>query len=404
MPDHRIFYSIEDRFPPYRVDVVELFGYALKKYGIDVEWYMRSGQSGSCKTTIFSGQTVHLPYHADGKGFIGKVITRLAFWLCDIWQLLRCLWRPVTLIQVRDKYIAAVVGLFVARIKGVPFVYWCSFPIPELFLDLANNARGLRRLYCRTQGRLGMTVLYRFVMRFSSHVFVQSEQMKRDIAAYGVPLKNMTPVPMGVPQRLVDWAASQPAEIVPGRVVYLGTMAAVRHLHVLIDAFAIVHARCPSATLLMVGDGDKAHERAALEKQVAMLGLNEAVRFTGFVPIEEAWSCAASAAVCISPFFPSKILNSASPTKLHEYMALGRPVVCNSHPEQTVVIGESGAGLCVDWGVKEFAEAMIWMLEHPQEAEAMGAKGPAWVAANRTYSQIADKVWSVYESLLAGQA
>ena len=168
----------------------------------------------------------------------------------------------------------------------------------------------------------------------------------------------------------------------------------------LIDAFALVHQHCPTATLLMVGDGVKPQERASLEQQAIALGFGEAVKFTGFVPIEDAWSYAASAAVCVSPIYPSPILNCGSPTKLFEYMALGRPVVCNSHPDQTAVIKESGAGLCVDWGVPEFAEAMIWMLEHPQEAEAMGAKGPAWVAANRTYPILAEMVWRKYQEIL----
>jgi glycosyltransferase involved in cell wall biosynthesis len=396
----KIFYSIEDNFPPYRVDVAELFGYALKPYDVDVEWYMRRAHAGTCAKDSFVGQIVHLPFRAASHGFVGKTITKIAFWLCDAWQLISCFGRTVSIIQVRDKYIAAVCGLLVARIKGVPFVYWCSYPFPEHYLELSSKAGGLRRLYCLAHGWMGMAVLYRFIMRLSNHVFVQSEQMKQDIAQYGVPRDKMTPVPMGVPKRLLDWADTHPVEVVQGRVVYLGTMASVRQLHVLIDAFTSVRMHCPQATLLMVGDGDHPHERASLEQQIATLGLSDAVRFTGFVPIEEAWSLAASAAVCVSPFFPTKVLASTSPTKLVEYMAIGRPVICNDHPEQSEIIRESGAGTCVAWGINEFADAIVWMLKHPQEAEVMGAKGPAWVAQNRTYPIIAEKVWQRYQIIM----
>jgi hypothetical protein len=75
-------------------------------------------------------------------------------------------------------------------------------------------------------------------------------------------------------------------------------------------------------------------------------------------------------------------------------------VVCNAHPGQTNVIAESGAGLCVNWGRSEFAEAMLWMVKHPEQAEIMGAKGPSWVAANRTYPILADLVWSKYQEIL----
>jgi glycosyltransferase involved in cell wall biosynthesis len=266
---------------------------------------------------------------------------------------------------------------------------------------MANERYGFSRYVLFLKGKLVFFLLYRIIMRFADHSFVQSKQMLNDVAGYGIPAERMTPVPMGVPKRLLDWASARQTDIVAGRIVYIGTMASVRRLDVLVNAFAIVHARYPQTTLLMVGDGDHPNERSTLEDQVATLGLIEATCFTGFVPIEEAWSYAASAAVCLSPFFPTKILASTSPTKLVEYMALGRPVVCNDHPEQSEIIKESGAGLCVNWGVQEFAEAMIWMLEHPKEAEAMGAKGPAWVSAHRTYTIIAENVWRKYQEILS---
>lgn len=396
MRNLKVYYSIEDNFPPYRVDVAELFGRALPELGVDVEWYMRRVKPGGCSVENYGEQKVHLPCLSGRNGSFWKVINKLSFWQCDVWQLLRCLGKQIDIIQVRDKYIAAIFGLLVARIKGVPFVYWCSYPFPEHYLELAKMSVGIRRLYCHFHGTMGKLILYRFVMPLSDHVFIQSEQMKRDIAAYGVPESKMTPVPMGVPEKIFAATQISPVVIQLGQIVYIGTLAAVRRLHVLIEAFAEVHLRCPDARLVVVGDGDAPWERASLEQLARQLGLDQAIRFTGFLPIEHAWEIAASAAVCISPFYPTKVLASTSPTKLVEYMALGRPVVCNDHPEQLEIIRESGAGLCVGWGQKEFADAMIWMLEHPEEAEAMGAKGPAWVTENRTYCEIARKVYAKY--------
>lgn len=404
MRNLKIYYSIEDNFPPYRVDITELFGGALASLGVDIEWYMRRVKPGGCSAECFGDQKVHLPYFSGNKGTLWKVVNKLSFWLCDIRQLLFCLGKQIDLIQVRDKYIAALFGLLAARIKGVPFVYWCSFPFPEHYLELANNSAGFRRFYCGMHGRMGKWILYRFVMPLSDHVFVQSEQMKRDIAAYGVPEKKMTPVPMGVPDTIFASAQGHQTGIQRGQIVYIGTLGAVRRMHVLIEAFAKVHARFPDARLVIVGEGDMPWERAALEQLAQQLGLDQAIRFTGFLPIEQAWEIAAAAQCCVSPIYPTPVLEAGSPTKLNEYMALGRPVVCNDHPEQSATIGESGAGLCVPWGVESFARAMIWMLEHPEEAEAMGAKGPAWVAGNRIYPHLAQQVWAVYSNLLMRRA
>lgn len=396
----KIFYSIEDVYPPYRVDVVELFGRELAQKGADIEWYMRRGMPGPCADETFLGQKVHLPALFRRGGVFAKIATKFFFLVCDIWQLFRCLGKPVDLIQVRDKYIAAAFGLLIARIKGIPFVYWCSYPFPEHYRELANNSSGLRSLYCVLHSLIGKTMLYRIVMPLSNHVFVQSKQMQLDVSRYGVPVCKMTPVPMGVPSRLSSWTSRNSPNITSSRIVYIGSMDSVRNLHMLVDAFALVHARFPFTTLIMVGDSKRKHERVELEQYALSLGLGKAVLFTGFVSIEVAWKYAASAEVCVSPIFPCPVYNCGSPTKLFEYMALGRPVVCNTHPEQTEVIKESGAGLCVDWDAKEFAEAMAWMLENPDKAAAMGEHGPAWVAKSRTYPMIANAVWSKYKDIL----
>ena len=43
---------------------------------------------------------------------------------------------------------------------------------------------------------------------------------------------------------------------------------------------------------------------------------------------------------------------------------------------------------------------MIWMLDNPDEAIAMGRKGPEWVKANRTYSIIAGLVYQQYQKVV----
>ena len=87
MTNLRIFYTKEDNFPPYRVDVAELFDRALP-YGIDVEWYRRRAKLGGCSVENIGEQQVHLPYFLGNKGTFWKVANKLPFWLCDIWQLL----------------------------------------------------------------------------------------------------------------------------------------------------------------------------------------------------------------------------------------------------------------------------------------------------------------------------
>lgn len=402
-PHIKIIYVIWDYFPPWRLDVGHLFGDQLPRLGATVTWNMWRDKPGPCQSCVWQGQRVLLPMSVGRGGRGARIISRLTHSVCDVLLFFRMLFgERYDIVQVRDvRYMAAFFGWLAARIRGSQFTYWLSYPSPEHCLELARGSHGLSRVVRRLQGTTSFWFVYKWLMHRADHVFVQSEQMKRDVSAYGVPMEKMTAVPMGVPPSLLDWQASNPTEVVPGRVVYVGTMARVRRLETLIEAFAQVVAQRPDASLIMVGDGDLPTERTFLEQEAERLGIADKIRFTGFIPMEEAWRYAASAQVCVSPFYPTFVLRSTSPTKLNEYFALGRPVVANDHPEQSAAINDSGAGLCVRWGAADFAGAILRLLNNPQEAEAMAAKGPAWVRVNRSYDSIANQVMTRYRFLIA---
>ena len=394
-----IYYSIIDPYPAYRADLAELFGVELRKLGLQTEWFMAAVGDQVGNSDAYAGQVVHIPGKAPSKH---RIVAKVWYVAADLRHLGSLLFRSVDAIQCRDKYIASLAGLLVARIRGIPFFYWCSYPFPEHGRLAADARKGWRRQLSKLVADVRFFLLYRVICRLADHVFVQSSRMQADMHAYGVPLASMTPVPMGVSVRILDWSTIHRPPVVPLRVAYVGTLAAIRRLDILLDAMVLVMQKVPGAQLVIVGEGDYPHERQALAARAAGLGLVDRILFTGFLPMEKAWLLAASAAVCVSPLWPNPVLAAGSPTKLVEYLALGRPVVCNDHPEQSEIIAQSGAGLCVEWSATAFADAIVRLLTDPVAAEAMARRGPAWVAANRTYPIIAQPVWRKYQSLMTG--
>src|SRR5690606_15077241 len=95
----------------------------------------------------------------------------------------------------------------------------------------------------RLRGTAFKLMLYRILLPGADHVFVQSEQMRRDIAASDVAPTKMTAVPMGV-----KLAESPPDDSGARRripkdepcIVYLGTLVRVRRLDFLVRVLAIV--------------------------------------------------------------------------------------------------------------------------------------------------------------------
>lgn len=395
-----LFLAVED-YPPRRVDVVQLFFVELASRGIDCIWYLRNKYQHKPASMMHLGQRTYVAKTCPIGGIIGKLINKLIYLLGDICFTVTGA-RSVDIIQLRDKYWVIGFALIVALLTNRKVVYWCSYPFPEHSCELASIERyPVRSFMYQAYGKLAAIWLYRFIMPRMDHVFVQSEQMLEEIAERGVAREKMTAVPMGVPRSLLEHAhPARSVRVVPDRIVYLGSLGRARRLETLIDAFALVTVRVPKSTLVMVGDGDVPADRARLDAYVRDLGLSDRVEFTGQLPSDAAWQRVGEAAVCVSPIYPSPTLRQGSPTKLFEYMALGKPTVANDHPEQSKVLAESGAGLCVPWDAQAFADAICDLLDNPERAAAMAARGPGWIAANRTYDLIADMVYAKYQHIV----
>jgi glycosyltransferase involved in cell wall biosynthesis len=394
----RVLYLVGGPGNAERVDVTDLFAARLAARGLEVDYVIFTRDPAPpWRKTEWRGASARVVGRTRLPGIAGAVVNKLYEVAAD----LRTFWMALTgrydIVQIRDKFVVGVLGLIAARLRGRRFVYWLSYPFAESRVLDAREGRALVPWISLFGGKLSGFLLYRIIMRGADHNFVQSERMLEAVAARGVPRERMSAVPMAVSEKLLE----RPAEPVePDTILYLGSLMRVRHLEVLVEALEVVRRRRPGARLILVGDGENPADRRFLEEEAARRGLADCVEFTGLLPMHAAHDRTATAAVCVSPIYPAPILLLASPTKLIEYMALGRPVVANSHPDQTAVIGASGAGLCVEWSAEGFAEAISAFLADPAAAERMGERGRAWVRDHRVYPVVAAGVAATYRRLL----
>ena len=211
----------------------------------------------------------------------------------------------------------------------------------------------------------------------------------------------MTPVPMGIANRVFESFDVHTLPAQPPVVLYLGTLASVRKLEILVDAFAIVAGARPDVRFEFVGDGTVPADRRDLETRVRAAGLTDAVTFTGQLPMSTALEHVVRAAVCVSPFRLTPVLRVASPTKFIEYLALAKPTVGNRHPEHSMIAERSDGAMIVDWSPQAFADAILWCLDHPDAAREMALRGRRWVQENRLYDRLADLVHMEMQRVLS---
>lgn len=400
----RLLYLTAEQWPTFRPDVVALFGKYLPRHGITSDLVTERDCSAASDDNI--------PWAAGQARLCTVPRNRAAQYVCKLWHNLRVLAtldsNSYDAIQVRDMSLTALAALIVARMRGLRFFYWLSYPQSEGQIERAR-ARGIkggmRYWFPLLQGSLGKWLLYRVVLPCADHVFVQSRQMQRDVALQGIPMQLMTPVPIGVDSELACAAEIVPvadAALAGKRVViYLGSLDPLRQIDILLHMLVQVRDAVPDILLVIVGDtGDEAH-RAWLKQEAQRLGVAGQVLWTGWLDSALAWRYVRAAEIGLSPIPRGYLLDMASPTKAVEYMAFGLPVVVNDNPDQAEVIAASGAGLCVTLDPHLFAAAVIRLLGDDCLRKNMGAAGMAYVAQHRTYGMLASALAATYTRLLA---
>ncbi len=398
---HLLFLS-SDLFPPFRVDVKSLFQEELAGRGHRIDWLLQSAEPAKRSRVIrWGGGEAWVGRRMRGGSPVAALLNQLFGFQNDL-RLFRLVRRNrYDFVQVKDKFIAALLAMIACRRQGTRFVYWLSFPFPESHLYRAAQGYSRFPVLDRARGHLFGFLLYRVILPAADHVFVQSKQMKMDVAAKGIPEAKLTAVPMGVALSGIPPLLS--TDVSPGRhkkVVYIGSLSPTRRIEFLVELFRQVVDGCPEARLYLIG-GETRADIERLEQLSKELGLGEQVTISGFLPLEEAWEYVRQADVCVSPLAPNPTFTPASPTKLVEYLAFGKPVVANDHPEQRDVLEKSGAGICVPFEKESFASAILELLQDPVRAADMGMRGRRYVERYRCYRVIADQVESKYYELLS---
>ena len=182
--------------------------------------------------------------------------------------------------------------------------------------------------------------------------------------------------------------ARRPDEI---RLVFVGRLAPVKGLRVLLEALAQLTEELPQLHLVLVGDGP---DRANLEAAAAPLG--DSVTFTGYLSQAEVAQAMQGADICVLPSFAEGV-----PVVLMEAMASRKPVVATQVAGVGELVEDGENGFIVPPGDMEMLADRIRTLAGDAKLRArMGAKGRARVCAE---FDIADEVTRL-AALFAGQA
>lgn len=210
------------------------------------------------------------------------------------------------------------------------------------------------------------------------------------VVRLGLDLDRFARIDDGVRANAREMLGAASGEIV---CTFVGRIAPIKRVGLLIDSFASAHSVKPELRLWVVGDGE---ERSLLERRATALGLGDSVRFFGYRgDLESIWA-ASDIAVLTSR-------NEGTPVSLIEAAAAGLPAVSTDvggvreslAPEAAVFVPPEEGAL--------IASGLLELAADPDGRRSKGVAARKHALAHFAIDRLATEIDALYGGLLAAR-
>ena len=289
---------------------------------------------------------------------------------------------------------AAWAAAQVAWFRRVPWVFevqdlWPSFPIA---MGAVPTALARRQLY----------QLEKRLYKSAAHILPLSPDMARYVTDLGIAPKKVTTVLNGTDLELA--ARATPAVVenlrraqgLTGKqvILYAGTFGRANDMPTLVAAAEAMAAVDSDAVWLFLGHG-------YFEPLVAAAAARwpGRIRLVGGQARHEVFAWFALASVSVVSFLGLPVLDSNSPAKLYDSLAVGTPVVVTNAGWTKILVEQHACGWYVPAGnALALVARLRELLNNPAQLDAAGTNGKALAAREFDRQQLAMRVQRILEA------
>ena len=222
---------------------------------------------------------------------------------------------------------------------------------------------------------LSRAVLVRSVSRRAAEMAVEcgADPERVLVVPNAVDLANL-PAPVGPP----------PTAEAP-KIGWVGSFGPWHGAPILIEAMPLL----PTVRAVLIGEGA---ERSACMERAVTLGVNDRIEWTGALPHPEAVARLAGCRCArLSARSVGRTAFFGSPTKIFEYMAVGRPIVASRLEQLEEVLDDGRTAVLVRPGsVDDFARGVRQILALPDRGHSVGVAARAEAEAHHTWDARAE--------------
>lgn len=309
------------------------------------------------------------------RSYTGRILSFLSFTLSSPFGLYAA-GRPDVILASSPPLFPVYVAWIISAIRRIPFV----LEVRDLWPASAVQMGVLRNpLLLKVMNWMERTLYNR-----SARIIALTEGIKADILGRGWSESKVELVTCGVDfDRLYpDDQAGEKTRALHGWqgkkvILYFGALGDANNIPVILRAAKNLRNH-DDIVFVLVGNGMKRAEIEATLRHDRLLN----VQVLPPVPKTEARQYICAADVCLVTLLDIPLFDGAIPTKLIDYMACGKPVLCGVRGEAQTIVESAGAGLTFEPDADtELCRHLLDIVADDTRCNEMGQRGLAFVQA-----------------------
>ena len=284
-------------------------------------------------------------------------------------------------------------AIAISLLRRIPFAY----DIQDLWPDTLRSTGMVRFGWMIAL----VDVWCRFIYRVAGAITVISKGFERTLLERQVLKEKISVIP--------NWCDEE--QLYPGElrkeeqhwfdgkfsIVFAGNMGKAQALESVIQAAALLKPRCPEVQFILVGHGVGVE---CLKRKAEQLGADNLVFLPGR-PVSEIGPILHHADALLVHLKRDPLFEITIPSKIQAYLSVGRPILCGVSGDASVMVNESGSGICYQpenpFALLDAIEALMAL--PPIQRKSMGQNGQRYYREHLSLKVGTGQFEAVFRSL-----
>lgn len=337
-------------------------------------------------------KVIRLPIGAvRSKGFLWRAVHEINFALRCVLVATKYVERGTLIFAAGPPHFFGTVIPFMKFMKSSTCLALLTDMFPDVLFDMqivkSNILKSILKWVClRTY-------------KDADHLMVITDKLKERLIDYDINQDKITVVELAVdtikfrPKSSIDYPKLGIPHLAEKFIVlYSGSFNQMYDFDLLIDTAKHFEHEAKEANIhfLIRGGGE---QRDHIAEAIQKLGLRNVTLFGPVEDTEDIISYINTASVCVVPVRDSKSIHMTHPSKLFEFWACEKPIVCTATGELANLVERSQAGIAIPPGeLEEMVSSIEYVYKNKAEAIRMGKRGRLFVEKEFSYNCIKPKL------------